>query len=473
MISFVSSLTFTEKMPKKRLDRITGKKVAILGMARSGLALAKLMKSYGARVFLSDAKPENLLYKEIEELKKIGAGWEVGGHTPNVWQDRDFLVVSPGVPDNIPILKEAEANSLPIFSEIEVASWLCQGKIVGITGSNGKTTTTTLVGEIFQKAGLEVAVGGNVGNAFSNIADALSENGWGVLELSSFQLERISDFKPHIATILNLSPDHLDRYPDYDIYVRAKLRVFENQDSDDFAVLNADDQETEKIKKQVNSKVILFSSQKIISKGSYVKESWLRSNLSGKEKKIIPVTEIGIKGPHNLANSAAASAIAGLAGIESDVIASALREFKGVEHRLEEVATVTGIRFVNDSKATNVDSVWYALQSVPRPIILIAGGKDKGSSYLPLADLVRQNVKLLILIGQAASKIRKELGSLVPTQDATSLEEAIGIGFKNAAAGDTVLLSPACASFDMFDNYEHRGKVFKQSVKKLQEQYGK
>ncbi|OGC77846.1 MAG: UDP-N-acetylmuramoylalanine--D-glutamate ligase [candidate division Zixibacteria bacterium RBG_16_50_21] len=460
-------------MPKKRLDRITGKKVAILGMARSGLALAKLLKSYGARVFLSDTKPEHLLFKEIEELKKIGADWEAGGHTPNVWQDRDFLVVSPGVPDNVPILKKAEGNSLPIFSEIEVASWLCQGRIIGITGSNGKTTTTTLVGQIFHKAGLEVAVGGNVGNAFSNIADTLTENGWAVLELSSFQLERVSDFKPHVAAILNLSPDHLDRYPDYNAYVRAKLRIFENQDSDDFAVLNADDQETEKIKKQVNSNVILSSSQKIISKGSYVKEGWLWTNLSGKEKKIIPATEIGIRGPHNLANSAAASAIAGLAGIESDVIASVLREFNGVEHRLEEVATVTGIRFVNDSKATNVDSVWYALQSVSRPIILIAGGKDKGSSYLPLADLVRQNVKLLILIGQAAGKIRKELGNLVPTQDATSLEEAIEIGFKNAAAGDTVLLSPACASFDMFENYEHRGKVFKQSVKKLQEQYGK
>ena len=466
-------MTYTERQSQKKLDRITGKRVAIIGMARSGLALAKLLKSYGAKVLVSELKPEDKLKEEIRTLANLGIEWECGGHTDQVWTNKDYVVISPGVPDNIPAVQKAQSRNVPIFSEIEVASWLCQAKIVGITGSNGKTTTTTLVGEILKKAGREVAVAGNVGNAFSNVADRLSEDGIAVLELSSFQLEKISDFKPQIAVLLNLSPDHLDRYPNYDAYVAAKLRIFENQAEEDFAVLNADDSLTEKIKKSLKAKIVLFSTKREIKPGVFVRNGNLVSNLEGKEIKIIPATEIGIKGPHNLSNSACAAAIALLLEVEPKVIASALREFKGVEHRLEEVTTIRGVKFINDSKATNVDSVWYALQSVPEPVILIAGGKDKGSSYNPLADFVKQKVKLLILLGQAAPKIRKELGEMTKTIDAKSLEEAVELAFKNSEPKNTVLLSPACASFDMFENFEQRGRVFKQKVRELQEKYGK
>jgi UDP-N-acetylmuramoylalanine--D-glutamate ligase len=473
MISFISNLTYTERQSQKKLDRITGKKVAIIGMARSGLALAKLLKSYGAKVFLSELKSEDKLKEEIKTLEKLGIQWECGGHTDQVWTNKDYIVISPGVPDNIPVVQRAQSLNVRIFSEIEAASWLCQAKIVGITGSNGKTTTTTLVGEILKKAGREVAVAGNVGNAFSNVAERLSEDGIAVLELSSFQLEKISDFEPQIAALLNLSPDHLDRYPNYDAYVAAKLRVFENQGKEDFAVLNADDSLTEKIRKGLKAEVILFSAKREIKPGVFLRNGNVVSNLEGIEIRIIPAVEIGIKGPHNLSNSACAAAIALLLGVEPKVIASALRDFKGVEHRLEEVATIRGVKFINDSKATNVDSVWYALQSVPEPVILIAGGKDKGSSYNPLADFVKQKVKLLILIGQAAPKIRKELGEMTKTIDAKSLEEAVELAFQNSQSPDTVLLSPACASFDMFENFEQRGRVFKQKVRELQEKYGK
>lgn len=473
MISFISTLAYSEKVSQKRLDRITGKRVTILGMARSGLALAKLLKAYGARVLVSDIKPENALKKEVALLANWGVDWETGGHTSQVWTDKDYLVISPGIPGDIPVLQKAGSLGLPVFSEIEVASWLCQAKMIGITGSNGKTTTTTLVGEILKKAGQEVRVAGNVGEAFSNVVDSLSEKGTAVLEISSFQLEKISDFKPHIATILNLSPDHLDRYPDYDAYVSAKLRIFENQTGNDYAVLNADDMKTQEIKKKVLSRIVQFSTKQEIQSGVFAKDGYLVSNLGRREKRIIPATEIGIKGPHNLANAACAAAIAFLLDADPDTIASALREFKGVEHRLEEVATVGGVKFINDSKATNVDSVWYALQSVPGPVILIAGGKDKGSSYLPLADLVKQRVKLLILIGQAAQKIRGELGGLTETLDAFSLEQAVELAYERAGSGDTVILSPACASFDMFENFEHRGRVFKQKVIQLLEQHGK
>ncbi len=473
MISFISNLTYTENKSQRKLDRVTGKKVAIVGMARSGLALAKLLRSYGARIFVSEVKAESQLSKEIGILEESGVVWECGGHTEKVVTDRDYIVVSPGVPDNIPILKKARSLNLPVFSEIEVASWMCQAKIVGISGSNGKTTTTTLVGEILKKAGLKAEVAGNVGTAFSSVADSLSEEGIAVLELSSFQLERISEFKPHIAAILNLSPDHLDRYPNFEAYISAKLRIFENQDHEDYAVLNADDTLTEKIRKNLSSKVMLFSTKKELEQGAYVKNGHLVVKLDRKETEISPAAEIGIKGPHNLSNATCATLIAALLKVKPEVIAQTLREFKGVEHRLEEVATVRGVRFINDSKATNVDSVWYALQSVPAPIVLIAGGKDKGSSYRPLSALVKERVKMLILIGQAAGKIRAEIGSLTKTIDALTLEEAVELAFRNAQPGDTVLLSPACASFDMFENFEHRGRVFKQKILELHKEYGK
>jgi len=466
MIVFISQLAGTEP-ELLRVDRIVGKNISILGMARSGLALAKTLKELGANVFVSDLKNENNLKSETKELKRLKIDFETGGHTQKLLQEKDYLVLSPGVPGDIPIVKEAEFLGIPVFSEVEVAYWLCPSEIVAITGSNGKTTTTTLVGEILKKAGKETSVAGNIGVAFSGILNQISSSGIVVLEVSSFQLEKIQEFKPKVSAILNLSPDHLDRYPNLDSYIQTKFRIFENQDNSDFAVLNYDDPILRKKASEIKAPVLFFSTQAELEEGGYLKDKNLIIKLGGKEKRITDINQIGIKGPHNLSNAACASLIATILGVKGGAVAEVLKEFKGVEHRLEPVAEINGIRFINDSKATNVDSVWYALQSVDKPVILIAGGKDKGGDFSKLADLIKEKVKLLILIGQAREKIKSTLGHLTETVEAQDLAEAVQIANKKAQTGDAVLLSPACASFDMFLNFEERGKTFKQEVAKL------
>jgi UDP-N-acetylmuramoylalanine--D-glutamate ligase len=454
---------------KMRTDRVTEKKVGIFGMARSGLACAKLLKKLGAQVFVTDAKPDNLLNSEIAQLAELNIDFETGGHTSKAITHKDYLIISPGIPLDIPILKEAQSLGIPIFSEIEVAFWLTDAKIVGITGSNGKTTTTTLVGEILKEDRKECEVGGNIGVPFSSLVEKVSPDGIIVLELSSFQLERIEEFKPYVSVVLNLTPDHLDRYPDLRSYMEAKLRIFENQTDVDFAVLNADDKNSMELALYSASKNFFFSTQKELELGAFVKNGLLVFKMNGKEEKIIETKDIKIKGPHNLSNAAAACAVGAILGVSPVSMRETLKNFKGVEHRLEEVATLSGVKFVNDSKATNVESVWYALQSVEKPIILIAGGKDKGGDFTRLRELVQNRVKALILIGEAKEKISGALSDLVSTLYTNSLEEAVELSFKKAESGDTVLLSPACASFDMFKDYEHRGETFKSSVKRLTE----
>jgi len=438
-------------------------------MARSGLACAQLLKRLEAQVFVTDIKPSHLLAPEIAQLKELEIDFETGGHTSKAITNKDYLVISPGVPLDIPLLREAQNLGIPIFSEIEVAFWLTDARIVGITGSNGKTTTTILVGEILKEDKKECEIGGNIGIPFSSLVEKVSKDGFIVLELSSFQLERIEEFKPYVAVVLNLTPDHLDRYPDLRSYMEAKLRIFENQTDVDFAVLNADDKNSMELVLYSASRKIFFSTQKELELGAFVKNGTLLFKMNGKEEKIIETKDIRIKGPHNLSNAAAACAICAILGVSPVSMRETLKRFKGVEHRLEEVATLSGVRFVNDSKATNVESVWYALQSVEKPIILIAGGKDKGGDFTKLRELVQNRVKALILIGEAKEKIHDALSDIVSTFYSNSLEEAVELSFKKAIAGDTVLLSPACASFDMFKDYEHRGEVFKSSVRHLAE----
>ena len=450
-----------------RKDRIIGKRISVLGMARSGFACAKLLKEIGAEVFVSDIKEKELLASEINQLKELGIDFETGGHTSKVIQNRDFIVVSPGIPSDIPIVSQAENSGIPILSEIEVAFWLTDAKIIAITGSNGKTTTVTLLGEILKEAKRECQVGGNIGIPFSSIVEEVSPDGFLVLELSSFQLERIEEFKPYIASVLNITPDHLDRHPDLKSYMEAKQRILENQTEDDFAVLNADDENSFKLASYGKSRKVFFSVGKELEQGAFIRKGKLILRWNGKESEIIEANEIGIKGPHNLSNASAACAICSILGVAPESMQKALRSFKGVEHRLERVTTISGISFVNDSKATNVESVWYALQSVNQPIILIAGGKDKGGDFSKLRELVQKNVKALILIGEAKEKLKASLGDLVPTFYSDSLEEAVGLGFKKASPKDVVLLSPGCASFDMFKDYQHRGNVFKSSVSNL------
>lgn len=456
---------------RMRKDRIIGKRISILGMARSGLACAKLLRQIGAKVFVSDAKPEELLSDQTGKLKALGIDFETGGHTSKVVQGQDFIVLSPGVPLDIPVLRQAQDLGIPAFSEIEVAFWLTDSRIIGITGSNGKTTTVTLVGEMLKEDDREFRTGGNIGIPFSGILEEVSPDGFLVLELSSFQLERIEEFKPHVSSILNVTPDHLDRHPSLESYLEAKLRILENQTDKDFAVLNSDDRTSLRLAQQGRCEKLFFSTQKGVEQGAFVRQGELFSRWRGEEQKIIEASEIGIRGPHNLSNAAAACAICTILNVAPESMRRALRSFKGVEHRLERVATISGVSFVNDSKATNVDSVWYALQSVAAPIILIAGGRDKGGDFSRLRDLVKENVKALILIGEAKEKIKTALGDLVPSHFSDSLEEAVSLGMGQASEKETVLLSPGCASFDMFKDYQHRGEVFKTSVRNLEKEH--
>jgi UDP-N-acetylmuramoylalanine--D-glutamate ligase len=323
------------------------------------------------------------------------------------------------------------------------------------------------VGEILKEEKRESQIGGNIGIPFSSLVEKVSQEGILVLELSSFQLERIEEFRPYVSAVLNISADHLDRYSDLKSYIDAKLRIFENQTDVDFTVLNADDKNCMELALYSSSKKIFFSTKKELELGAFVKDGMLLYKMNGKGEKIIDTKDIGIKGPHNLSNAAAACAICAVLEVSPLSMRETLKRFRGVDHRLEEVATVSGVKFVNDSKATNVESVWYALQSVKEPIVLIAGGRDKGGEFAKLKELVKSRVKALVLIGEAAEKIDRALGEQVPTFHSPSLEEAVRLSFKKAEAGETVLLSPACASFDMFKDYQHRGEVFKASVRNL------
>jgi len=458
-------LPYKDKM--RREGRIKGKKVSVFGMARSGLAIASLLKRFGAYVFVTEVRNSSFLTKETEELKKIGIEYETGSHSRKSLEAKDFLVISPGVSSDIPILLQAQEMGIPIFSEVEVAFWLNQAQIVGITGSNGKTTTATLMGEILKEDRREVKVAGNIGVPFSSVVEEVSPDGIIVLELSSFQLEKVEEFRPKIASILNITPDHLDRYSNFKSYKDAKLRIFENQIEEDFAVLNYDDDESTGIENFSKGEKIFFSTINELDQGAFLRQGSFFYRFKGKEEKIIEANQIRIKGPHNLSNAACACAISLVLGVSIASIKNALGNFKGVEHRLEEVLTISGIEFINDSKATNVSSVWYALQSINRPIILIGGGRDKGGDFTKLRDLVKDKVKALILLGEAKEKMKNELGDLIPTFFVSNMEEGVKLSFEKASSGDAILLSPGCASFDMFDNFEHRGRVFKSAVEKL------
>ena len=441
--------------------------MAVLGMARSGLALARLVKGFGGVPFVSDQKPAAALSGPIAELEKLGVAYETGGHTSACWEEKDFLVVSPGVPKEAPVLLEAQKRALPVFGEVEVAYWLCESPLAAVTGSNGKTTTTALLGNIFSSAGVSCRVAGNIGLPFSALVAEKKTYQMIVLEISSFQLEYIEEFAPELSLFLNLSPDHLDRYASYEEYRAAKLRIFENFAPGKKTVLNYDDAFLRDYARKLKGEVYFFSMKEKVPQGACLEGDTL--TFIGPQGKIplIKKDELPIKGPHNCANALAASAAALASGLPAEGVIKGLMTFTGVPHRLEPVAEVNGVRFVNDSKATNVDSVWYALQSVKPPIVWIAGGKDKGGSYAPLRELFPQRVKAIVLIGQARPLIRKALEDLAPAYETKTLPEAVEKAYELAVEGDTVLLSPACSSFDMFSNFEERGEVFKKSVLEL------
>jgi len=450
-----------------RVDRIIGRPIGIIGLARSGLAAAKLLKRLGGDPFVSDVRTGSELKKELAELREVNVPYETGGHTQKLLESSEFLIVSPGVPNDIPILQSAQEIGIPVFSELEVASWLCDANLAAVTGSNGKTTTTALLGGIFKTAGLESAAAGNIGYAFSEVCDQISSRGWIALEVSSAQLERTFDFHPHIAIVLNLTPDHLDRYDTFEEYASVKIRVAENMTGVDFLIINADDDYLVQLVEDVEARKIFFSQIKKIESGIYLEGDKIVFRFGEFEGELGLTADIRIPGPHNLYNAMAAGAAALVAGVPGEAIRRTFQTFGGVEHRLEYVDTVEGVRYINDSKGTNVDSVWYALQSVPENTILIMGGKYKGGDLSRLDDLIKQKVKHIIVIGEAAQIMREAYSDIVPVSKSDSLEQAVENASGLAREGDTVLLSPACASFDMFTDFEHRGRVFKDAVLRL------
>lgn len=447
-------------------EKVKGRRIGIIGMARSGIAAAGLIRELGGMPFISDSAGEDSLGGRVDQVKRLGIDFEVGGHTDRLL-DSDFVILSPGVPKTIPIIEKIFEKGIPVFPEIELASWFCAGKIIAVTGSNGKTTTTTLIGEILKDAGIPCEVCGNIGRPFSEVVLQVQTGGYAVVEVSSFQLELIEQFHPHIALILNLTPDHLDRYLDFDDYKQAKYRIAENMTDSDWLILNGDDPEIKGENIKTEAARIAFSINRTLSAGVFQRGRTLAGSVGDRNFEIIPIEDIRIPGPHNLQNSAAASLAGYLAGVTPLAIASTLKKFPGVEHRLEDIGMIAGIRFINDSKATNVDSVRYALMSVSTPIVLIAGGRDKAGDFAPLLEVGKGKIKEIILIGEAREKMFDVLGKVFPVQFGESMSDAVKKAYQAASAGETVILSPACASFDMFDNFEHRGVEYKKAVASL------
>ncbi len=450
---------------------LNNKRVLVVGLGKSGVASSLFLKAHGAHVTVSDTKSGDELRNEIPVLLDHGITVETGGHGDRTFRGQDLIVVSPGVPVDAPPLVQARALGETVIGEIELAAQFLPGPIIAITGSNGKTTTTTLTGEIITAAGFPALVGGNIGTPAISLAERAKAETVIVLEISSFQLETIQTFRPKVAVVLNVTPDHLDRHRTFDVYVNAKARIFENQQPSDFAVLNADDPTCVTMGSRTRAQVFWFSRQKEVQRGAWVRDGNIVFRDAGVEQKtqqreIMQVSEIPLKGAHNLENVLAAVCAGVLMGCPPDKIRQAVCDFKAVEHRLEFVATIRGVDYYNDSKATNVDATIKALESFPANIHLILGGKDKGSNYTVLNDLLRQRVKRVYTIGAAAAKIESEIKG-PDVVHAETLENAVRKANAAAQPGDVVLLAPACASFDQFKNYEHRGQMFKEIVRGL------
>jgi UDP-N-acetylmuramoylalanine--D-glutamate ligase len=446
------------------------KKVLVVGLGKSGLAAALFLRDHGAQVTVSDTRSAAALAKDIPALLDAGIMVEAGGHGLLTFRRQDLIVVSPGVPLDTPEVKQAVLLDIPVIGELELAARFLKGSIVAITGSNGKTTTTSLVGKIFADAGLPTQVGGNIGLPVIDLIPESTDVTVNVLEVSSFQLETVDEFHPRIAVILNITPDHLDRHGTFENYVAAKEKIFARQTPADALVLNADDHTTQMCAAHAlttsKPNVYWFSATRVVRQGAFVRDGvvcWIEKE-NGAAEPILPIAEIALKGQHNVENVLAAVAAARLATIPAESIRKSVAEFHAVEHRLEFVAQIAGVDFYNDSKATNVDATMKAVASFPGGIHLILGGKDKDSDYTLLTPLLRERVRAVYTIGSAAEKIQRELAGVVKIEAAATLDRAVAIAATAAQPGDVVLLAPACSSFDQFDNYEHRGRVFRDLV---------
>jgi UDP-N-acetylmuramoylalanine--D-glutamate ligase len=448
---------------------LRGKRVLVVGLARTGVATALFCAARGANVTATDARTENEIGDAIAPLRTAGVKLELGGHLENTFLAQDLIVPSPGVPADAPLLQVARAKGVTIWSEVELADRFLDGRLIGITGSNGKTTTTALIEHILRNAGFSTILAGNIGTPLVARVEQTSEDTITVVELSSFQLELIETFRPNISVFLNLTPDHLDRHHTLEEYGRAKARIFENQTEADSAILNADDPATTPLT-PVKPHVYWFSRKQRVAQGAFMRENEIVFRHDGEEEPVLNLRDIPLAGAHNVENVLAAVAAACLAGAEPVAIAKGVRSFPGVEHRLEFVSEIGGVRYYNDSKATNVDATLKALDAFAGRILIILGGKDKGSDYTVLQKALREKAILALLIGAAAEKIEKQVTGSVALERAGTIERAVEIASHAARPGDVVLLAPACASFDQFQNFEHRGHVFKDLVHNLERQ---
>ncbi len=445
---------------------LKGKKVLVVGLGKSGLAAALFLRRRGAQVTVSDVRSAEALAKDIPALLDEGIMVETGGHGLLTFRRQDLIVVSPGVPLNTPELAQVKSFGLPVIGELELAARFLKGRTLAITGSNGKTTTTALVGEILEKAGVPTLVGGNIGVPVVALIDQSCDETWSVLEVSSFQLESTERFHPSIAVILNITPDHLDRHGSFENYALAKERIFAAQNEHDSVVLNADNARAAQAACRSAAKVYFFSVEHSVERGAWVEDGFLvyRAGKDEPAEKVMPLSGVPLKGAHNIENVLAAVCAARLAGVSAEQIRSAVEAFQAVEHRLEYVATVNGVEFYHDSKATNVDATAKAVAAFSSGIHLILGGKDKNSDYTQLAELLRSRVRVVYTIGSAAAKIESELRGVVSILSCETLDKAVSAAASDARPGEVVLLAPACSSFDQFENYEHRGRVFKELV---------
>jgi UDP-N-acetylmuramoylalanine--D-glutamate ligase len=452
-----------------------GRKTLVVGAARSGVAAARFLLTEGALVTLTDSRERAAIGAAIEPLLSKGAGadrmtLEFGGHREESFGSCELVVVSPGVPLSLPFFAISREKQIPVIAEVELGWRHVDGTVLGVTGSNGKTTVTVLLSALLCGSGLRAHAVGNIGVPLVTFAGQKAPESMHCVELSSFQLEGIVDFRPRAAALLNLTADHLDRYPGFEAYAAAKERIFLNQTAEDIAVLNWNDVRVREVARRVKSVPVFFSRQESVERGCFVRRDEVVYRRGAQETALFKTSDIRLPGAHNLENVLAASALAIEVGARPETLQDSVRAFSGVEHRLEPVLELGGVRYVNDSKATNVDAAVKAIEAFNDPVVLIAGGRDKGGDFRALRDLAAHRVRLLVLIGEAAGKIREALHGVCRIAIATSMADAVRTAAGVAQRGDVVLLAPACASFDMFDNYEHRGRVFKAAVHALEKE---
>jgi UDP-N-acetylmuramoylalanine--D-glutamate ligase len=451
---------------------LAGKRCVVVGMAATGMAAAEFLLKQGAAIIVSEQKSEREMGPSLKKLRSLGAEVELGKHTTETFLLGDMIVLSPGVDPRIPPLAQARDKGIPIVSEVELASWFLNAPMIAITGTNGKSTTTALIGHILSGWGKRVFVGGNIGTPLTAYLLRQKKADYIVAEISSFQLEAIISFRPWIALLLNLGEDHLTRHPTLASYAAAKARIFSNQGPEDWAVVNADDAAVKALIPRIGAQVVPFSRERARGHGVWLeyRDTVVYQNTTKEER--FALAKVKIKGMHNRENIMAAVAAAKICAVPHKVIQAALESFPGLEHRLELVGEWSGVSVYNDSKATNVASAVTALQSLAGPIILLAGGRDKGGDYAPLRRAIEERVKAVILMGEAQARMQEALQGSVPIHRVTGMKEGVQLAWRLACTGDTILLAPACSSFDMFENFEERGRVFKEIILRLAKEEG-